>query len=112
VTPAPVPTLSPQEVAVRAVLDRYVQAYEGRNMGLLKQIWPSFGDEKRLGDAFKRIDRWTVGMSVESVSIQGNRARVTVARQDVVNGTETPRQRQTFTFVDTGGTWVIESVGG
>ena len=98
---------------MRAVLDRYVQAYEGRNMGLLKQIWPSFSDEKgRLGDAFKRFNRWTVGISIESVRIQGTRATVVVARQDVVDGTETPRRSQTFTFVDTGGTWVIESVGG
>lgn len=97
---------------MRAVLDRYAQAYEGRNMDLLKQIWPSFSDEKRLSAAFKQIERWQVGISVESVSIQGPRATVVVGRQDVVNGTETPRRSQTFTLVDTGGNWVIESVGG
>jgi serine/threonine protein kinase len=112
VTAPPPVTISPQEVAVRAVLDRYAQAYEGRNMALLKQIYPSFAEEKKLGAAFKQIKRWQVGISVESLSIQGSRATVVVGRQDVVNGTETPRQRQTFSIVQVGGNWVIESVGG
>jgi len=82
-------------------------------MDLLKQIWPSFSDERRLAAAFGQIERWQVGITIDSVSIQGARATVVVRRQDVVNGTETPRRNQTFSLVDTGGgNWVIETVGG
>jgi eukaryotic-like serine/threonine-protein kinase len=114
------PTLTPptlgvpsQEPAVRKVIADYGRAIEGKDLGLFRQIKPNLtGDEeKRLAESFKAIKSQQVGITVESVQVEGSQATVRVSRQDTINGKPVQRVMQTFRLVQTGGAWTIQSIG-
>ncbi len=113
VTLPPPITLSPQEIAVRAVIDRYSEAMENQDLDLFRAVKPNLSgsDAKRIENAFKRIRSQVVGIEFQDVSFAGSEATVIVKRQDTVNGIETPEVLQTFKLIQSGGDWVIESIG-
>jgi hypothetical protein len=65
-------------------------------------------DEQRLREAFKnsKVDR--VGITVESVQVDGDRATVRATRQDVIDGRPTKAVAQTFRLVRAGANWHIQ----
>src|SRR4029450_7111692 len=114
---ATVPTLPPgprpggQDAAIRGVIAQYVQAIESKDVGLFRSVKPNLSadEEKRLAESFKLIKSQKVGISVDAIQVDGTRATVRIHRQDTINGKEMKSNQQTFTLVQSGGAWRIES---
>jgi tetratricopeptide (TPR) repeat protein len=113
----PPPTQAPvgqaEEPAVRRVIADYGRAIESKDLALFRTVKPNLsGDEaKRLQDAFKAIKSQRVGITVESVQIDGGQAVVRVARQDTIDGKAVQRVQQTFRLAQGPGGWAIVSIG-
>jgi hypothetical protein len=119
VPPPPPTTLAPvpatprsagSEAEVRQVIAEYGRAMETRDLALYRTIKPSLSseDEKRLRDAFKASKTQRVGITVDSVQVEGDRATVRATRQDVIDGRPTKSVAQTFQLVRVGATWQIQ----
>jgi predicted Ser/Thr protein kinase len=120
-TPAPVvvpvpPPGAPAAVArsaeadVRRVVAEYARAMETRDLALYRTLKPDLSaeDERRLRQAFKETKTWRVGITVDSVQVDGDRATVRATRQDVIDGRPTKAVPQTFQLVRTGAAWHIQ----
>jgi hypothetical protein len=107
-TPAPAPARS-SEAEVRRVIEEYARAMQSRDIALYRALKPdlSADDEKRLREAFKNSKADSVGITVESVEIDGDRATVRATRQDVIDGRTTKAVIQTFRLARVGSTWQI-----
>jgi predicted Ser/Thr protein kinase/tetratricopeptide (TPR) repeat protein len=115
-TPAPAaatPPLAASEAEVQRVIAEYRRAMETRDLALYRVLKPDLSaeDEKRLREAFKAYKPQRVGLTVESVHVQGDRATVRTTRQDVIDGRPTKAVPQTFQLVRVGATWQIQSIG-
>jgi hypothetical protein len=101
------------DAAIRRVITEYGRAIGSQDLALFRSLKPdlSSDEEKRLREAFKVIKSQQVGITVESVSIDGDRATVRVMRQDVVNGRAMKPAPQTFRLARTGTSWSILSIG-
>ena len=101
------------DAAVRRVIAEYGRAIGSQDLALFRSLKPdlSSDEEKRLREAFKAIKSQQVGITVESVSIDGDRATVRVMRQDIVNGRAMKPAPQTFRLARTGNSWSILSIG-
>jgi tetratricopeptide (TPR) repeat protein len=110
---APPPRAGGQDAAIRGVIADYVRAIESKDVGLFKAVKPNLSpdEEKRLMDSFKAIKSQKVAITVDSLQVEGPRATVRIHRQDTINGKEMKSNQQTFTLVQTGGAWRIESFG-
>jgi tetratricopeptide (TPR) repeat protein len=113
----PPPTQAPvgqaEEPAVRRVIADYGRAIESKDLALFRTVKPNLSSDeaKRLQDAFKAIKSQQVGITVESVQIDGGQAVVRVARQDTINGKAVQRVQQTFRLAQGPGGWAIVSIG-
>jgi hypothetical protein len=111
----PVPSLQADgaDAAVRRVIAEYGRAIGTQDLALFRSLKPDLtaDEEKRLREAFKMIKSQVVGITVESVAIDGDRATVRVTRQDVVNGRPMKPAAQTFRLTASGGGWQIQSIG-
>jgi hypothetical protein len=94
---------------VRRVIEEYARAMQSRDLALYRALKPdlSADDEKRLREAFKNSRTDSVGITVDSVEIEGDRATVRATRQDVIEGRPTKAVTQTFRLVRVGPTWQI-----
>jgi hypothetical protein len=103
----------PAEAAVRQVIAEYGRAIETQDLALFRALKPDLtaDEQKRLSEAFKAIKSQAVGIAVESVQVEGDRATVRVTRQDVVNGRPMKPAAQTFRLARSGGRWLIQSIG-
>jgi tetratricopeptide (TPR) repeat protein len=108
-TPTPAPSRSP-EAEVRRVIAEYARAMQGRDLALYRTLKPDLSaeDEGRLREAFKNMKTERVGITVESVEIDGDRATVRATRQDVIDGRPTKAVVQTFRLVRVGSVWRIQ----
>jgi hypothetical protein len=108
-TPTPTPARSP-DAEVRRVIAEYARAMQSRDVALFRSLKPSLSaeDERRLREAFKTSKTEQVGIAIESVQIDGDRATVRATRQDVINGRPTAAVVQTFKLVRVGSTWQIQ----
>jgi ABC-type transporter MlaC component len=108
-----VPSTAGHDAAIRSVIAEYARAIESKDVGLFKSVKPNLSgdEEKRLQDAFKAIKSQQVGITVDSVQVDGARATVRVRRQDTINGKPVKGIQQTFTLAQAGGSWRIESIG-
>jgi len=99
--------------AVRHVIAEYGRAIGSQDLALFRSLKPdlSADEEKRLREAFKAIKSQVVGITVDSVEIDGDRATVRVTRQDVVNGRPMKAASQTFRLARSGGSWLIQAIG-
>ena len=111
--PAPGSPADGSDAAVRRVIAEYGRAIGSQDLALFRSLKPdlSADEEKRLREAFKMIKSQVVGISVESVAIDGDRATVRVTRQDVVNGRPMKPAAQTFRLARSGAAWQIQSIG-
>lgn len=100
------------EAAVRRVIQDYERAIEGRDITLFRSLMPELSqdNEKKLRESFKAIKSWAVGITYDSIQVEGDRATVRVSRQDMVNGRQMPAQTQTFSLARFGGSWRIQSI--
>jgi predicted Ser/Thr protein kinase/tetratricopeptide (TPR) repeat protein len=108
---APRPAAS--EAEARRVIAEYGRAMESRDLALYRTLKPDLSseDEKRLREAFKAYKPQRVGLTVDSVQIQGDHATVRTTRQDVIDGRPTKAVSQTFQLVRAGATWQIQAIG-
>jgi serine/threonine-protein kinase len=97
------------EGAVMQVLAEYKRAIESQDLGLFRELKPDLtkDEEKVLRDSFKAIKSQVVGITVESVQVEGDRATVRVTRQDVVNGRPMKPAAQTIHMTRSGERWLI-----
>jgi hypothetical protein len=123
--PSPYATLTPpptapaastgdgSDAAVRRVIFDYKRAIESQDIALFRSLKPdlSQAEEKSLRESFKAIKAQVVGISVESVQLDGDRATVRVARQDMINGRPMRAMNQTFHLARSGSAWQIRSIG-
>jgi predicted Ser/Thr protein kinase/tetratricopeptide (TPR) repeat protein len=111
-TPAPVPATprpAGSEAEVQRVIAEYGRAMETRDLALYRALMPGLSSEAE--KAFKAYKPQRVGITVDSVRIEGDRATVHTTRQDVIDGRPTKAVSQTFQLVRVGATWRIQSIG-
>jgi tetratricopeptide (TPR) repeat protein len=101
------------EAAVRRVIAEYARAIESQDIALFRSLKPDLSatDEKNLRESFKVIKSQMVGITVESVQLDGERATVRVSRQDMINGRPMRAMTQTFRLARAGSAWQIQSIG-
>jgi hypothetical protein len=116
-TAPPAPTVqetaASTEQAVRRVISDYGRALETKDLDLFRNVKPNLSgdEEKRLRESFRAVKSHEVGISVDSVKIDGPRALVRVSRQDTINGNAMKPVQQTFHLLSRDGAWAIESIG-
>ncbi len=108
-TPTPAPARA-SEAEVRRVIEEYARAMQTRDLALYRALKPNLSaeDERRLREAFKNSRTDRVGITVESVDIDGDRAAVRATRQDVIDGRPTRAVVQTFRLVRVGSAWQLQ----
>jgi hypothetical protein len=101
------------EAAVRQVVARLKQAIEQKDLSLYKKLRPDLkpDEEKRLRDAFQNVASQQVDYSVDSVSVEGDKATLRVTRNGRVSGQAVPAVRQTLRLSRTENGWVITEIG-
>ena len=111
--PAPAARTASAETEVRRVIAEYGRAMEGRDVALYRSLKPDLSseDEKRLREAFKAYKPQSVGITIDSVRVEGDRAVVQATRQDVIDGRPTKAVSQTFQLARIGSAWQILSIG-
>jgi hypothetical protein len=111
------PPAPDNDAAVRAVIQRYAQAFERRDANALRQIWPSMGDRYgRYKASFDMASSIRMNVAVDSVQISSDGASAVVAGQ--VSQDYTPKgakansrsDRAVFHLAKSNGVWVITSV--
>jgi serine/threonine-protein kinase len=115
--PAPGPPPSPNaEQQVRDVIAQYVAGLEGRNMSLLKRVWPSLGgaQERAIQNEFANSRVVQVRFSESKVDVSGDSATMTGIR-DYSLVTEDGQRlstvtRTTISLRRSGDAWHIERV--
>jgi len=108
------PTTQPvsEEPAIRRVVNDYARALQNKDLALFRSIKPnlSASEEEKLRDAFANIKDWQVNISISSVEIDGDRATVRAARNDMVNG-KPVNLRQTFVLAKGANGWTLREIG-
>jgi len=98
---------------IRRVIAEYARAIEGKDLALFRAVKPNLSgdEEKRLQDAFKGIKSQQVGITIDSIQVEGAQATVRVSRQDIINGRPMRAVHQTFRLVQGGPGWTIQTIG-
>jgi len=107
------PAATAHDPAIRQVIAEYARAIEGKDLALFRAVKPNLSgdEEKRLQDAFKAIKEQQVGISIDSIQVDGAKATVRVSRQDTINGKRMREMHQTFRLVQAGPGWTIQQIG-
>jgi predicted Ser/Thr protein kinase/tetratricopeptide (TPR) repeat protein len=113
VVPATPRSAEAEKAQLQRVIAEYGRALENRDLGLYRTLIPGLSpeSEKRLREAFKAYKPERVGITVDSVQLEGDRATVRATRQDVIEGRATKAVSQTFQLVRSGSAWQIQSIG-
>ena len=106
------------EAAIRAVVDRFFQSFQQRNLDGLKEVWPGMPREKsgKYKDSFRHVSAIGIQIVSESVKISPDGATATVSVQSEEQETPTGGKTQKFTpawtfqLAKTNGAWVISDV--
>jgi len=113
-TPPPVqkPVVD-DDAAVRQVVARLKQAIEQKDLSLYKRLRPDLkpDEERRLRDAFQNVASQQVDYSVDSVSVEGDRATLRVTRSGRVSGQAVPAVKQVLKLTRAENGWVISEIG-
>jgi eukaryotic-like serine/threonine-protein kinase len=113
VTPAP----PDNDAAVRAVVQRYAQAFERRDANALRQIWPNMGERyARYKSSFELASSIRMNVAIDSVQISTDGATAIITGQ--VFQEYTPKgakmnsrnDRAVFHLAKSNGVWVITDI--
>jgi hypothetical protein len=109
----PGPAATAHDPAIRRVIAEYARAIEAKDLALFRAVKPNLSgeEEKRLQDAFKAIKSQQVGITIDSIQVEGGQATVRVSRQDTINGRSMRAVQQTFRLVQGGPGWTIQTIG-
>ena len=114
------PTVAPvdNDAAVRAVIQKYVQAFDQRNADAVRQVWPSIGPLfAKLKRSFEGASSIREQMDIESVDVNADGTQAVVKGQ--LSQDFTPKGDRTKRFKNAAvfhlaklnsGTWVITDV--
>jgi ketosteroid isomerase-like protein len=111
-----VQTAPSAEEAVRAVVQRYVAALEGRDMAALRAIWPGISGAEQAAIQRNFEEARSIGVRLDNpgVEVSGNTARVTGLRHYTLQTRSGQRLDSeavtTLLLRRTGSAWVIESI--
>jgi hypothetical protein len=95
------------------VVSRLKQAIEQKDISLYKKLRPNLkpDEERRLRDAFQNVTSQEVDFSVDSISVEGDKATLHVTRSGRVSGQAVPSVRQVLKLSRTESGWVIAEIG-
>jgi tetratricopeptide (TPR) repeat protein/predicted Ser/Thr protein kinase len=112
-TPSLTPSVVGPDVAVRKAIADYGRAIETHDIALFKSLKPDLSseDEKKLAEAFKAIQSQQVGITVDSIEVDGAKAVAKISRKDTINGKPQRPLQQVFRLAQKGGAWTIQSIG-
>jgi tetratricopeptide (TPR) repeat protein len=101
------------DAGIRKVIADYARAIEGKDLALFRAVKPNLSGEeaKRLQDSFKAIKSQKVGITIDSIQVDGAQATVRVSRQDTINGQAMRAVSQTFRLAQGGPGWTIQTIG-
>ena len=110
--PAQKPVVDDQ-AALRQVVARLKEAIEQKDLSLYKRLRPGLkpDEERRLRDAFQNVTSQQVDFSVDSISVDGDKATLKVTRSGRVSGQAVPSVRQVLKLTRTENGWVITEIG-
>jgi serine/threonine-protein kinase len=112
-TPTPTPAPVNEEPAIRRLVAELGQAIERKDLAAYKRLRPTLSseDERKLRAAFGAGQTQEVSLSVTSIQISGNEARVRVSRRDTFQGRTMDLGQQTWVVVKSGGAWTVREIG-
>jgi serine/threonine protein kinase len=111
------PAATDNDAAVRAVVQRYAQAFEKRDATALRQIWPNMGERyARYKSSFELASSIRMNVAIDSVQISTDGATATITGQ--VSQEYTPKgakansrsDRAVFHLAKSNGVWVITDI--
>lgn len=113
VAEAPPAASGAEDAVVRKVIADYARAIETRDLALFRAVKPNLSadEAKRLQDSFKAIKSQKVGITIDSIQVDGSQATVRVSRQDTINGQAMRAVNQTFRLAQGGSGWTIQTIG-
>jgi len=106
-------------IAIEATLNRYRQAYEGKNLTGIEEVWPSIPEAElnALRDKFEQYDRVALSLSLDKDAIEVNGNSAVVHARQVAGffskgnvALETTSKLELKLAKMRSGTWVIQSV--
>ena len=114
---SPSPSVGDDENAILAVLATFERAIETKDVTLYRSTRPNLSaeEQRRVEEGFAAVESQAVTLQVQSIDIVGDRATVTVLRQDMIrfNGLEqTQQSMSTMMFARQGDGWVITEISG
>lgn len=103
---------SPQQAAIKRILEEYVRAIETRDIALFKAVKPNLtADEERLAKkAFENIQSQTIEMTIQSIEVRDAEATVKVSRRDTINTSIVSGFPQTFSMEKDKDGWSIREI--
>jgi tetratricopeptide (TPR) repeat protein/predicted Ser/Thr protein kinase len=111
--PAPTPQVNESE-QIRAVLQRYAQAYQSLNVEAVAALHPSI-DKARVANDFRALRSQTVSIACPTVNVAGNTATamcvVTTRAQPRVGNTLNRTEPTVFQMQKNGGSWIVQQRG-
>jgi hypothetical protein len=116
--PEPSPNRDADITSVRAVIQRYQQAFEQRDADALRQIWPSMGDRyKKYKQNFGAASSIQIQLTIVDLKMGTDGASATVvatqAQEYSPKGggkTMSSKDQTIFNLVKANGTWVITQI--
>jgi len=116
--PEPPPNRDADITSVRAVIQRYQQAFEQRDADALRQIWPSMGDRyKKYKQNFGAASSIQMQLTIVDIKMGTDGATATVvatqAQEYSPKGgakTMSSKDQTIFNLVKANGTWVITQI--
>ena len=110
------PAINP-EVAVRAAIQRYAQAFSQRDADALRQVWPNMGPlYARYKTLFQRVNSISMSVDVEKIQFGADGTTAIVNAQEFqeskMNGYKSGRKQtpRTFQLTRSNGAWVITDI--
>lgn len=103
---------SPQQNAIKKVLEDYVRAIETRDIILFKAVKPNLtaDEERRAKKAFENIQSQTVEMIIKSIEVRQAEATVKVSRRDTINTSIVSGFHQTISMAKDKDGWTIQEI--
>jgi len=103
---------SPQQSAIKKILEEYVRAIETRDIALFKVVKPNLTleEERRAKKAFENIRSQTIEMTIQSIEVRDAEATVKVSRRDTINTSVVSGFPQTFSMSKDKDGWSIREI--
>lgn len=108
------PGAKAEELALRKVLGRYVQAIENKDLAAFRSVKPNLSveEEQQAKKAFESVQSQVITMTVLAAEVRESEAILKVSRRDTINQTIVSSFPQTITLARGREGWTIEAIAG